>query len=139
MTNQEKKRWLSEYRRLEMLCDALIDERNRWMSRAEKVTLDYADMPRCSGEDRIQTAVDHLAEIDAQIGREIKTIEYRRAATVEAIQSVGDSKLRTLLRLRYIDGLTFEEISVRMHYSWRQIIRMHGTALYEIQIEVRMS
>lgn len=134
MTNQEKKRWLMEYRRLEALCDALIDERNRWMSRAAKVTPTYTDMPRSTGSDRVQTAVDHIMEIDAQIGREIEAIECRRAETVKAIRTVGDARLRSLLKLRYIDGLTFEEISVRMHYSWRQVVRMHGTALDQIEI-----
>lgn len=134
MTNQEKKQWLMEYRRLEAACDALIDERTRWMSRAAKVTPTYTDLPRAPGGDRIQTAVDHIAEIDAQIGREIEEIERRRADTIEAIRGVADARLRTLLKLRYIDGLTFEEVAVRMHYSWRQICNLHGKALEQIKI-----
>lgn len=135
MTNGEKKRWLMEYRRLEAACDALIDERARWMSRAAKVTPVYTDLPRSTGGDRVQTAVDHLAEIDAQIGREIEAIERRRARTVEAIRSVADARLRTLLKLRYIDGYKWEEIAVKMMLDYRWVLRLHGKALSNLTIE----
>lgn len=36
---------------------------------------------------------------------------------------------RTLIRLHYIQGLTWEEVCVAMNYSWRQIHRIHGAAL----------
>lgn len=135
MTNQEKKQWLTEYRRLEAACDALINERARWMSRAAKVTPAYTDLPRSSGGDRIQTAVDRILEIDAQIEREIATIERRRADTIEAIRSVADARLRTLLKLRYIDGCKWEEIAVKLSLDYRWILRLHGKALSNLTIE----
>lgn len=36
---------------------------------------------------------------------------------------------RTLLRLYYIDGLTWEEVCVNMSYGWTQTHKIHGKAL----------
>lgn len=46
----------------------------------------------------------------------------------EAIEVLGP-KERTLIRLYYLDGLTWEQVCVKMSYSWRQIHRIHGKAL----------
>ena len=34
-----------------------------------------------------------------------------------------------VLRLRYIRGLKWEEVAVEMGYSWKQIHRIHSSAL----------
>ena len=40
---------------------------------------------------------------------------------------------RTLLRYRYVDGLKWEEICVKMGYCWRQVHRIHREALTELE------
>ena len=40
---------------------------------------------------------------------------------------------RRLLRYRYIEGLTWEEVAVEMGYSWRQTHRIHAKALEHIK------
>jgi RNA polymerase sigma factor (sigma-70 family) len=53
------------------------------------------------------------------------------AAAVEietAIESLQPRE-RTLIRLHYIEGLTWEEVCVAMTYSWRQVHRIHAKAL----------
>ena len=42
---------------------------------------------------------------------------------------------RMLLRYRYMDGLKWEEVCVRMNYSWRQTHRLHGEALRQLKEE----
>lgn len=49
------------------------------------------------------------------------------------IEKVNDKTLRTLLRYRYIHGMTWERVAVAMNYSWRQTIRLHGTALTAVK------
>ena len=46
---------------------------------------------------------------------------------------VFDKRLRTLLELRYINCMTFEQIAVAMSYSYKQVCRLHGKALLEIR------
>lgn len=54
---------------------------------------------------------------------------------IENAIEVLDSRERTLVRLYYIQGLTWEEVCVDMSYSWRQVHRIHAKAL-EILKEV---
>lgn len=42
---------------------------------------------------------------------------------------------RTLIRLHYIDGLTWEQVCVAMGYSWMQVHRIHSKALEQLKIE----
>lgn len=39
---------------------------------------------------------------------------------------------RTMMRYRYLDGLTWEKICVKMNYEWRQIHYIHSRALKNI-------
>lgn len=50
-----------------------------------------------------------------------------------AISKVQDGLLRTLLRHRYIECLTWEEICIVMAYSWSHIHRLHDEALRAIE------
>lgn len=40
---------------------------------------------------------------------------------------------RTLLRLYYISGLTWEQVAEEMNYSWRQVHNIHGKALEKLK------
>lgn len=61
--------------------------------------------------------------------------EAKAAALDEALTEIEkaidtlSSRERTLIRLYYAQGLTWEEVCVAMNYSWRQIHRIHSGAL----------
>lgn len=50
----------------------------------------------------------------------------------KAIESL-DGTARVLMRHRYIEGLTWEEVCVRLNYSWRQTHRLHRRALEQLR------
>lgn len=61
---------------------------------------------------------------------EAKMAELDEAlADIEAAIDTLSPRERTLIRLYYAQGLTWEEVCVEMNYSWRQIHRIHGAAL----------
>lgn len=64
--------------------------------------------------DRYRAKMTELAEEQLVIEKAIEALE---------------PTARMLLRFRYIDGLPWEEVCVRMNYSWRQTHRMHSRAL----------
>ena len=51
-----------------------------------------------------------------------------------AIGTVQDDTQRRLLRRKYINGLTLEQIAVEMHYSYVHTCRIHGYALSNIML-----
>ncbi len=52
---------------------------------------------------------------------------------IEEIIDLLQPRERTLLRLYYIDGLTWEQVACEMNYSWSQVHRIHGEALKKLK------
>lgn len=48
-----------------------------------------------------------------------------------ALETLGPTE-RTLMRLRYIEGLSWQAVSLRIHYSWKQTHRIHKNALRKL-------
>lgn len=134
MTNAEKKAILLEYPALDRRIKRLQAEKQGWMEKATAVTPVLSDMPKGGGADKIQNAVCRIADIEADINREIDRQIDLRERIETAICAIPDGRLRDLMRYRYIDGLTWEQIAVEMHYSYVHICRMHGQALAVIML-----
>lgn len=134
MTNQEKKQYLLQYRNNESEISRTIEELTRWESRARRVTSGWSDLPSGTSNqgDRIQMCVEKIIEMQNKLAEQIDRGVALREDIEKAIGAVADDRLRLLLRYRYIDGYTWERIAVEMHYSWRQVVRMHGKALEEM-------
>jgi RNA polymerase sigma factor (sigma-70 family) len=76
-------------------------------------------------------AIDHTQVMDlyrqkvAELGAALIEIE-------QAIECL-EPRERTLVRLYYMEGLTWEEVCVEMSYSWRQIHRIHARVLGQLK------
>lgn len=136
MTNQEKKEILQQYRLAEMEEQRLEHEIERWRSRAERMTAGYSKAPAGGGDGRsMEHTLERLGELAVELTQQRDKLIRLRREIGAAIDTVPDARLRELLRLRYIEGLSFERIAVSMDYSWRQVIRLHGVALNEVVME----
>lgn len=62
-----------------------------------------------------------------------KKLDTRREIS-RKIEEMGNETEGTLLRYRYIMGLSFEEIAVKMGYTYRHVTRLHGMALQNFKI-----
>ncbi len=136
MTNKDKKKWLLEYRKLDQDIERDMEELQRWKSRAEKITSSVSDMPKGGNQgDRLQLAVDRICELEERLNGKIDAAVKRRKEMEAAIATVEDRTLQLLLRYRYIDGMTWEQIAVKMNYDYRWTLRLHGRALTRLTIE----
>lgn len=80
----------------------------------------------------LDKAVADLVDAEAKTAADVDRLTALEAEIIGAIDRVQEP-YRTLLYERYVNGLTFEKIAVRMNYSWRQTIRLHGQALQYAQ------
>ena len=136
MTNQEKKEILQQYRLAEMEEQRLEHEIERWRSRAERMTAGYSKAPAGGGDGRsMEHTLERLGELAGELTHQWDKMVRLRREIGAAIDTVPDARLQELLRLRYIEGLSFEQMAVRMGYSWRQIIRLHGVALSKVVMD----
>ena len=136
MTSQEKKEFLSRY--LEILAEEkdIREEIAYWESKAQKVTASWSAVPiGGKGSDKVQTGAIKVAELRESLMDKINQLAAVRIEIERAIVTVQDDTQRRLLRLRYIKGMTLQQIAVEMHYSWRHICNIHGYALVSCKIE----
>lgn len=132
------KEYLRQLSRKDARINALIERQQRYRELAQRRTAVYRDMPgggrRCSSsvEEYVAKIVDLEHEIDLRIDEYVDLTREIEAV----IERVGDDRHRDILRYRYINGWSWEKIAREMHYDRRQITRLHGFALWEIEKDV---
>jgi DNA-directed RNA polymerase specialized sigma24 family protein len=136
-TNQDKIKYLKRFTLLGKEIDRKIQAIGYWRAKLIKITPKYTDELKTPGgsiygktEELVAKIVDLEREIDADVDRLISIRDNIKAI----IEAVEDDRERLLLQYRYLDGRTFEEIAVQMHYSWRQIHRLHSRALTNLKM-----
>lgn len=82
--------------------------------------------------DKVGNAVAEMELVRSRLEGQIK-ISYEILGEIE--QAIEDLPAREayLIRCRYIELLTWEQIAVDMNYSWKQIHRIHSEALRQLQ------
>lgn len=130
MTKQELKQYSRLNIELKRLEDKIATLEARLMSpKFQQIT----DMPRGGATsdtaDKIADLVDlknlYNAKWDKAISEQMK-IET-------AISGLSDPVERALMGYKYIDGMTWEEVCVKINYGWERTHHYHGTALAEIK------
>lgn len=94
-----------------------------------------AKSPRLDGMPKVPADGD-LADTVAKIERIKQKAEAARQKALDlaeeiqdVIEAVPDMEEQRLLRLRYINGMKWEEVADAMGYSVQHIFRLHGDAL----------
>lgn len=130
------KEYLSRYRTLNNEINAKLEQKRQLY---ELATSAAPSTTRGSGgniSDKVGRTVAKLLDLEREINADIDRLVDLRREIEEVIAGVPDERLRTLLELRYINGLTFEGIGERLGLSTVQIWRLHKTALEAVQEKI---
>ena len=76
-------------------------------------------------------AIQHLQLIELY-NEKLAVLRSEQMRIEKAIDKLEPVE-RLILRRRYLEGLTWEEVAVRSNYSWRQVHRIHGRALEHLR------
>lgn len=97
---------------------------------------------RLDGMPRGGSGQNYVLEGQIDEGDELLALYQAKKAELEeallAIETAIEKlrpRERQLVRLHYIDGLTWEQVAVAMSYSWRQVHRIHSNALEKLKEE----
>ena len=98
----------------------------------------FTSTPRVPSGDRstMDGAVDRHIQLDRCYREQLAEKEAQQLLIEKAIQSLGDTPQRVIMRERYIRGRGWSAICRKMQelgYSERQVYRLHGLALYELK------
>lgn len=85
-----------------------------------------ASTERGSAQERAAT---ELFELREHYEKKIRELNEKQLRIETAIETLEDPVMRMLLRYRYIDGRSWNQIAILMNYSVDHIWRKHGQAL----------
>lgn len=120
---------------------SLLSERDELKERLERKraqvytikTQNFSAVPGGHGDvDRIGAAVAQLEELEIYYC-EKKMECSRRLNKIEKELKRLDDIEQKILRYRYIDGLWWKEICVKVDYAWAQVHRIHRKSLTKLQ------
>lgn len=133
--NEKKKEYLWGYKKALQSQKAIEEEIDQL--RQDKMypgSLEQNGMPHGSGCSDLSGYAAKLDELLRELKEQLeKKIEIRREIT-QKIDAMPDETESLLLRYRYIHLLKWEEVAVKMDYSWKQIHRIHGNALQSFKM-----
>ena len=135
MSSAEKKTWLNRYCLAGLAVQRLTEEIARWEAQAVALTARYGEASGSSGEDSLQRAVEKMLELRDELAAELRRQLTIRREIEEAIRALEDERLRELLRLRDLEGLTWERVAERMECSQQWIHKLHYDAIAQVDGE----
>lgn len=122
-----------QYRKLSARLENIEKNLNQMKDERESLTISYDGMPKGTA---ISDKTARLATFIVDKENELLDTKYELVAMQreisKAIAKVENADYSRLLYMRYIDGLTWEEIAVNLHFTWRHVLRLHGRALQEV-------
>lgn len=132
--NEKKKRYLMSYRWAKKQEERILEEiQELRMDKMFPSTVNDG-MPKGSEQRDLSDYAVRLDELIQEL-KEERLRKVKRLRNIErAIKELDNEDMQTVLRLRYIDGLKWEEVCVAINYEWAQMHRIHARALREIKI-----
>ena len=139
MTTEERQKaqWLGRYNGISRRINRLEEEIEMWRCKLEGLGSPLIDgMPHGhSSNPQKEELILKIIDIDNLLTDELLKLTAAKQDIFDAINTVKDPTLQVLLEHRYLDGMRWEDICVELHYSWRQVHRMHLQALRQVEME----
>ena len=128
------KRFLRGYRALLLRRESLLREIERLRESLTGITAPLKDDPvQGSGaSDRMADTVARIVDAEEALNPALTEINDRIREILAAIDPVPDEMEKTVLTLRYIEGLDWITISERIAYEISNTYIIHGRALVEV-------
>lgn len=127
------KQWLQRAWNVEKEIRDLCDRKKRIYEDLTRATLSYDAKAGSSSADSGDGKYIKLVEFTKRIEEKTDLLYDIKCEIDEAIERVPDARFRRLLKLRYIDFHTWEQIAEKMCYDLRWVHRLHKKALQTIE------
>lgn len=128
------KRFLRGYRALLLRRESLLREIERLRESLTGITAPLKDDPvQSSGAaDRMADTIARIVDAEEALAPALDEINCRIREILAAIDSVPDEMGKTVLTMRYIEGLDWISVAQKVGYEERQTFVIHGRALMEV-------
>lgn len=132
--NEEKKRYLWQYQEAKRGAENIEREIAQIRSMKMFPSMHYDDMPHGNEQKDLS---DYMAAVDGLLSKLVKA-RYKRielhTEILTKIEAMENENERTVLRLRYIQGLKWEKVCVELGYEWNVTHKIHRSALKNFKL-----
>ena len=130
----DAKKYLRQIEILDRRITAKVEERQNVLDMLLRITPVMRDTTSggASGHDKMENGVVKLTAYEEEIGADIERLIALKREISEVIDRVENPKRRSVLRFRYINYKSFEQIAVDMDMSYRNTCYIHGKALLDV-------
>jgi len=124
---------------LHLQIGAKTKELSRWRKIAEKASgIVYSHAPGSGGKgrggSRIEDCIAIIDEIERAITEDMASLVDLKARLSGVIKKISCPRCQSLLSLRYLCGMSWEEVAEAMDYSYVHIVnRLHPKALEQFK------
>lgn len=133
--NDKKKEYLWQYRKAERREQNILEEIQEL--RADKLfpSVSMDGMPKGSGQTDDLSGFAALMDEMIQKLKEERLCKMKLRMEIEGkIKRMDDTDEADLLRMRYLRGMKWEEVTTKIGYCRAQVNRMHGKALEHFEM-----
>lgn len=130
---QRAKDYFSQIQKTDRLIQRLTDTVNTLRSSLTSQNYELKpDKVQTSGaKDTLGETVVKIIALEDDINARIDELVDLKADAMHRIQNVPDQDQQNILIARYVNGEKWERIAVEVHFSMRQVHRIHGSALID--------
>lgn len=134
MNDRAKKR-LKQIKWLDAQIDGLIQDLADAQAKATKVTsvISPAVVSRSTDPDQLEAGVMKIIELKKQINQKIDEFVDRKREMESIIEKVEDADQVNVLRKRYFEYKSWEQIAVEVGCKYRNVHYIHGDALKVVE------
>ena len=130
------KTYLKRYRALLIQMDSLQRSIEAAYDRAYSCTQRLKPIRVTGGGsvyDRMAEDVARISDETEQLKAAKERAEKALAEIMSAIQAVPDEMQKTVLMLRYVEGLEWHKVAVQINYTEAGVYVLHGRALWNVK------
>jgi len=127
------KDYLSQAFLLDKRIDSKLLRKERLQSQAMKVTASY-QLDKVSSthvRSQMENSTVKIIDLENEINSDIDRLLQIKTELSRFIARVDDPAQKLILELRYLDGLSWEDVSTTLGYNLRWVFRIHRKALSE--------
>ena len=132
------KEYLNQARHLDALINCRLREIDYWKELSSGVSgMRFDGMPHNPNrptEAPFVRCLEKIDEIRRDVAQKVELLVAIRDKINTAIDKLADRDEQMVLRYRYLDNLSWTEISMMMNVSERTVYRIHGAALQHFSV-----
>ena len=128
------KSYLQQVYRINTRINSKIEQIKSLRELAERITVEIERTPKGNG-DGMAGAVDSIVDLQREVCDEVAKLVDVKREIAQVINEVDNIEQRTVLELRYLSCLRWEEIAVIMGYTMQRVFQIHKAAINSINGE----